>query len=132
VALTALQIMKARVRGAGDQDDATLEVYLDMAADQLCETAWGATLYLHAQALFAGHQLQRFVDAGGGGGAAVGGVTMQKDGDLSRSYGAPATSNSESALATTQAGLDYLQLIRSSIPAVYTDVLTGSGVLGFP
>jgi len=130
---SALVIIKLLVRGAAALDDDVLEAYIALAEEEVCDDAFPATVRPKAVALLAGHMLQRISDSGGGGGGGAGGVTSVKDGDLSRGYGAPATSTADSGYATTQAGMDYLRLIRSNIAAVYTTTLADPcGRLGFP
>lgn len=79
-------------------------------------------LYTRAVALYTAHTLalQRIIDNEGsiGGSITAGSITMEKEGDLQRSYGASV--NSDSLLSKTAYGKQYLQLLKMCILAVKT------------
>jgi len=62
--------------------------------------------YAMATALYAAHLMKQSSVASSGG--AVGPVTMEKEGDLARSYGA--TKGDDSVLGSTPYGLQYMQV----------------------
>ena len=122
--MSSLDLYRALVPAHSAVADATVDLWLGIASRRHTASAWGQ-LYPEAMVWWVAHQLEQ--DPGSGVGSssatAVGPIVSQKDGDLQRSYAAPAVSASGSAsavdsdLATTRYGQRYLD-IRDSRAAV--------------
>lgn len=98
----------------------TIQVWLNLAIKRHTPAPWGA-VYDEAMIFYAAHFLEKIAgtsgSGGSGGGSAVGPLISQKDGDLSRTYAAPATSSgstsSDASLSSTEYGRAYLDLRNS-------------------
>ena len=94
----------------------TVNAWLGIAVKRHDVASWGA-VYDEAMIFYAAHFVEKFPSSGGAGsGSATGALTGQRDGDLSRSYAAPASSAmsaSDAALATTEYGRAYLDFRNS-------------------
>ncbi len=93
-----------------EPDDVKLERFLSYAVRRTDQTTWG-DFYDEACCYLAGHLLVKSAYALAGG-ASPGGVSSESAGGMSRSYGAPAASMSDSELATTAPGMALVQLGR--------------------
>lgn len=112
---TSLETYRALVPGHAVVPDATVLAFLEAAAQAHGAGAWGA-VYVQAMIWYAAHAIETTPGTGVGNdsGDAVGPIVSQKDGDLSRTYAAPAGMSSGSSadmdLASTRYGQAYLRL----------------------
>lgn len=123
--------LKARAPEFSAVLDATVQVYLDMATEEIEPGAWGSRAK-NAEILLACHKmiiLGVLNAAGSGGGGATGPIQSVKVGDVSVTYG---TSTSlavqlqglDPSLAASKYGIEYARLIR--LAAMGGAVLDGS------
>lgn len=117
--MTALEYFRLVAAEYAATADATVNVWLEIAADEAntsCLTDAGAA---RAQALYAAHLLKtaelQQAGSGGSAGGAVGPLIREKEGDLERQYGTPATpastaSKADSWLGSTGYGQQYSAL----------------------
>ncbi|NOT72454.1 MAG: DUF4054 domain-containing protein [Hyphomicrobium sp.] len=119
--MTSLELYRALIPGHVLVPDQTVELYLTLSAQQHDPLQWGA-VFAQAMVWHAAHSIEKTPGSGSGssgGAGAVGPLISQKDGDLSRTYAAPASSSSGSSgsaaadLSTTTYGARYLGLLRS-------------------
>lgn len=96
-------------------DDARVQIFLDDAALEMCESAWG-DLYDRGQAALAAHMLaiaNQTEASGGTGGGASGPVASRSIGDVSVSFGlSSSSSKSEDWYTSTPYGSDYWRLVK--------------------
>lgn len=111
--MSTLALYRTLVPGHAAVTDPVVTTWLGLAVRRHNVTSWGG-VYSEAMVFWAAHQVERSPSsgAGGGSGSEVGPITAQSDGDLSRSYGASASSGSASddALRSTRYGEMYLEL----------------------
>ena len=98
--------------------DATRDVYIALAMEEMDSTAWGE-LYNQGVAYLAAHKMLRMGVGSsgviGGGAGAAGMVTAETAGKVSRSYGSAASASvtlGEQEYTTTKYGMQYLALLR--------------------
>lgn len=102
--------------------DATVEVYLELAAKRHNAAAFG-DVYPEAMVFYAAHTIERTpgLVTGSGGASQTGELLQQKDDLLQRTFGQAAgamrASQADASLRTTRYGLLYLEL-RDSRAAV--------------
>ncbi len=100
---------------AAETDDDKLDRFIAYAVTRLDRTEWG-NAYTQAVCYLAGHLYTRGSTAAvGGGGGAVGGVTAESAGGMSRSYGGVSGAQSDAELLTTAAGADFVALRKSHV-----------------
>lgn len=124
--MSSLALYRTLVPDHAAVADATVDVYLELAARRHTASAWGV-VYPEAMVWYAAHRIQRLPGSGAGGGSAVevGQVVSQRDGDLSRTYAQPASSGTNAAdaeLRTTRYGELYLDLRDSRAASAPTRV----------
>jgi hypothetical protein len=113
-----LATFRGLVPGLDGVGDPMVQVWLNLAVKRHNVAVFGS-VYDEAMIFYAAHFLQTISGPSGtgGSGAAAGALTGQRDGDLSRSYAAPAASAggsaSDDALRTTEYGRTYLDLRNS-------------------
>jgi hypothetical protein len=123
-----LATYRALIPAHASVSDDTVNVWLGLATRRHTASAWGA-VYGEAMCFWAAHFVEKIAGSSGGGGSggAVGPLVSQKDGDLSRTYAAPAAisglSPTDDGLATTEYGRAYLDL-RNSRSATAPFVVT--------
>ena len=109
--------------------DATVDLALSDALDQINTTNWGETKAFLGQIYLAAHLLKFWADAANNSGSVPAGpVVMQKDGDLQVAYSAGAAGSlpySDQALASTLWGRMYFDL-RSQVFSVRTTATSTS------
>lgn len=113
--MTALDYFRMFAPAFGSTPDVTVAEWIDLATGLITEDCASE----QAVAAYAAHLMQVTASAG----ASVGAVTAEKEGDLSRSYGA--LRNSEDWLGSTSYGQLYLELTRT---CVSTGALTRIGL----
>ena len=111
--MTALEYFRLFAPEFSSVNDNTVNQWFAVAtalAETGCLDAERAAM---AQAYYAAHQmaLNASVAATGGAGGAVGPVTMEKEGDLQRSYG-KISLGGDSLLGKTSYGLQYLDITK--------------------
>lgn len=117
-----LRILVPEFAAVGDFPDATVDVFLDVAAQQHNAASFGAT-FQTAMIYFAAHLLALAYPAGVGSaigaGAGAGAITSKKAGDLSVGYGAASggvaggVTLGDADLMTTAYGRRYLSIRNS-------------------
>lgn len=114
--MTDLELYRLLIPGHAVVLNDTVLAYIAAAKRRHLESAWGA-VYQDAMVWYAAHLIETTPGTGAGSGDAgvVGPVISQKDGDLSRTYAAPASSggSSSGSLGTTTYGQEYLNLRNS-------------------
>ena len=114
--MTSLELYRILIPGHSAVADATIDLWLVLAARAHTASAWGQ-VYAEAMVFYAAHHVEGLAGSSGTGGSAgaVGAVISQKDGDLSRSYAGPvsvsgSSASAEDGLTTTRYGQAYLTL----------------------
>jgi len=117
--MTSLELYRILIPGHAAVLEATITTWLTLASIRHSAAEWGA-VYAYAMVFYAAHQIEVTPGTGAGSGDAgvVGPVISQRDGDLSRTYAAPAISSAggssdDAALASTRYGQAYLDLRNS-------------------
>lgn len=109
--MTALEYFRLFATEFASTVDATVDVWLAMAATLIEVDSLDAERAAMAQALYAAHLLALATRAGQGGAAAMGAVTSEKEGDLQRTYGA--VKGGDTYLGQTSYGQQYLDITRA-------------------
>lgn len=105
-------------------EDSEVQSYIDIAQEFICESKWGEVKAKKALMLLTCHFLKDMGLGAGGSSSASGPVTMEKVGDLQRSYGSATLSKgstSEQLFLTTKYGRAYI-LLRKTL--VITPIIT--------
>ena len=90
--------------------DATVNSWLTMAGNLIAVGCLDAERAAMAQALYAAHLLSLTTRSGQGGAAALGPVTSEREGDLSRTYAT--IKGGDTLLGSTSYGQQYIDLTR--------------------
>lgn len=117
--MTLLERYRILVPGHSAVLNPTVQAWLDLAESRHTRSAWGA-VYDSAMVFWAAHGIEVTPGTGAGSSdaSAVGPVISQRDGDLSRTYAAPALSSGSTAdgsLGSTRYGQQYLDLRNSRV-----------------
>jgi hypothetical protein len=126
--MSSLALYQALIPDHAAVDPAVIEAYLVLAAQRHDASRWGPAVYPTAMVWYAAHLIETTPGSGAPGapssGAVQGPLISQKDGDLSRTYAAPAASSGSGEggtawLTLTAYGQRYLDLLNtreSSLP----------------
>lgn len=120
---TPLEYFRLVAPGFSTTGDSTVNKWLTIAAEFVptgCLTTEG---YNMALALYAAHMLQLATASASGG--AVGPITSEKEGDLSRSYGA--TKGDDTVLGSTTYGIQYMDMTKGCYGGA---IMTRYGISG--
>lgn len=99
-------------------EDETIEVYIDIARDFVCVSKWGEKKGKHAIILMTAHMMKDLGIGSNESSSASGPVTMEKVGDLQRSYASASLtggSTSDQLLATTKYGRQFIMLRKTLV-----------------
>jgi hypothetical protein len=104
-----------------DDGEATIETYIEIAMEFVCASKWGSEAKaIKAVSLLTAHFLKDLGvgSAAGVSSSAAGPITMERVGDLQRSYGSSAVTSgpmAEQLLSKTKYGRTYLALRRTIV-----------------
>jgi hypothetical protein len=104
--------IQAKFPGSFDSlSDATIQLYIDEAANFISEDIWGDDYNLGLYYLTA-HLLSSLVPASGGGAGAAGPVSSRRVGDLSVSFAVAASATTTASFAQTSYGQMFMTYLR--------------------
>lgn len=112
--MTPLEYFRLMAPEFASVTDATVNSWLTMAGGLIAVGCLDAERAAMAQALYAAH-LMSLATRSGQGGAAMGAVTSEREGDLQRSYGG--VNGGDTYLGQTSYGLQYLEITRACFGA---------------
>jgi hypothetical protein len=121
--MTALQYFRLLAPEFASISDAIVNQWLTIAEMFVPTGCIDAEKYAMATALYAAHLIKQSIVSASGG--AVGPVTMEKEGDLARSYGT--TKGDDSVLGSTTYGLQYMQVTAACYGSA---IMTRYGISG--
>jgi len=121
--MTALQYFRLLAPEFASISDAIVNQWLTIAGMFVPTGCLDAEKYAMATALYAAHLIKQSTVSASGG--AVGPVTMEKEGDLARSYGT--TKGDDSVLGSTPYGLQYMQVTAACYGSA---IMTRYGISG--
>lgn len=125
---TSLATYRALIPAHSAIADATVEVYLELAAKRHDATRWGV-VYAEAMCFWAAHTIERTPGLGGATSAAVGPVTARSAGKVSESYGSLSGNGGSTVdqdLMTTVYGLRYIDIRNTRAASCPTTLVAGA------